>query len=104
MTTILPFGNNTIAVYTYEQFSYTISNPNTGVYTLQTPSNTPGLGIVPSSFIVLNGNTDYVFSSTGPSNTLTSGTTESFYLPITDLSGNVFTSSNIVNINPGRVS
>ena len=102
MTTILPVGNNVIGVYTYEQFSYTISNPNTGVYTLQTPSNTPGLGIVPSPFIVKNGNTDYVFSSTGPSNTLTSGTTETFYLPITDLSGNVSISSNFVNISPGR--
>jgi hypothetical protein len=102
MSTILPFGNNTIAVYAYEPFSYTISNPNAGLYTIQTPSNTPGLGIVPSPFIVQNDNTDYVFSSTGPSNTLSAGTTESFYLPLTNGVAPVATSSNTVNIYPGR--
>lgn len=103
MTTVLPFANNTIPVYTYEQFNYTISNPNPSLYTLQTVSNSTGFGVNPSPlYFTKDGNDSYTFSISDLSNNLTAGTSETFQLTITDGSGTSFVSSNIVTIGPGR--
>ena len=98
MSTELPFSNNTIQVYAYEGFSYTISNPNPSLYTLQTVSNTTGFGPSPSpAYFTKNGNDSYTFAVSDLSNKLTAGTFETFVLQ-----ANGLTSSNTVNIGPGR--
>jgi hypothetical protein len=95
----LPFTNNAIQVYAYEGFQYTISNSNL-TYTLQPVSNSTGLNPT-SLYFTKNGNTSYTFAISDTSNNLTAGTVESFVL--TTVSGtNTFTSSNTVNIGPGR--
>lgn len=100
MTTVLPFSNNTIGVYAYEGFSYTISNPNPSLFTLQTVSNSSGFGASPSAlYFTKNGNTSYTFAVTDLSTNLTAGRTESFVLT---LSGSTLISSNTVNVGPGR--
>ena len=100
MTTVLPFSNNTIGVYAYEGFSYTISNPNPSLFTLQTVSNSSGFGASPSAlYFTKNGNTSYTFAVTDSSTNLTAGRTESFVLT---LSGSTLISSNTVNVGPGR--
>ena len=98
MSTVLPFSNNTIQVYAYEGFSYTISNPNSSLYTLQTVNNSTGFGASPSPvYFTKNGNLSYTFSVSDLSTNLTAGTFESFVLR-----ANGLTSSNTVNIGPGR--
>ena len=100
MTTVLPFSNNVINVYAYEGFSYTISNPNSSLFTLQTVSNSSGFGSSPSAlYFTKNGNTSYTFAISDLSNNLTAGRTETFLLTLT---GSTLTSSNIVTVNPGR--
>lgn len=102
MTTVLPFSNNTIGVYAYEGFSYTISNPNPSLFTLQTVSNSSGFGPSPSSlYFTKNGNLSYTFAITDASTNLTAGTTENFILQ-TVSGSSILTSSNTVTINPGR--
>lgn len=99
----LPFTSNTIAVFAYEGFQYTISNvPG---YTLQTVSNTTGFGPNPSAlYFTKVDNSGYIFSIPDLSNNLTAGTSESFVL--TTVSGSAIpptrTSSNTVVVNPGR--
>ena len=96
MSTILPgFGSNTISTFLYEAFSYTISNPLPGTYTLTT-SNTPG---IPSSYLTNNGS-NVVFATTA--NGMNIGT-ELFTVTARDASLNaVATSSNTVTIGAGR--
>jgi hypothetical protein len=95
MSTILPFGNNTIPTFLYESFSYTISNPAPGAYTLTT-SNTPG---IPPGYLVNNGS-NVVFSNAA--NGMNIGT-EVFTITARDASLNtVATSSNTVTISAGR--
>jgi len=100
MTTVLPFSNNTIGVFAYEGFSYTISNPNPSLFTLQTVSNSSGFGASPSAlYFTKNGNTSYTFAVTDLSTNLTAGRTENFVLTV---SGSTIISSNTVNVGPGR--
>jgi hypothetical protein len=95
MSTILPFGSNTIPTFLYESFSYTISNPAPGTYTLTT-SNTPG---IPPGYVVNNGS-NVVFSNA--TNGMNIGT-EVFTITAKDASGiTVATSSNNVTIGAGR--
>jgi hypothetical protein len=100
MTTVLPFANNTIQVFAYEGFDYTLSNPNPSL-TLQTVSNTPGLD-PKEVYFTKNGNTSYKFAVSDTSSTLTAGTTETFTLNVVDGGGVVYRSSNTVSIGPGR--
>ena len=100
MTTVLPFANNSISVFAYEGFDYTISNLSPS-FTLQTVSNSTGLKPT-SLFFTKDGNDSYRFAISDVSNTLTPGTTESFTLQTVDGSGNVYTSSNTVSIAGGR--
>lgn len=98
MSTELPFSNNTIQVYAYEGFSYTISNPNPSTYTLQTVSNSSGFGANPSPiYFTKNDNDSYTFSVSDLSNNLTAGTSEAFLLQANGVS-----SSNTVIVNAGR--
>ena len=100
MTTVLPFSNNAIGVFAYEGFSYTISNPNPSLFTLQTVSNSSGFGPSPAAlYFTKNGNTSYTFAISDLANNLTAGRIENFVLT---LSGSTMTSSNIVTVNPGR--
>lgn len=96
----LPFANNSISVFAYEGFQYTISNvPG---YTLQTVSGlTAGL-TPPELYFTKNGNTSYTFGVSDASTTLTPSTrAETFTL--TTVSGSIIqTSSNTVTINGGR--
>ena len=95
----LPFANNSIPVFAYEGFQYTISNPNL-TYTLQTVSNSTGLKPT-ELYFTKNGNSNYVFAVPDTSNNLTPGTTESFLL--STVSGSIIlNSSNTVTVNPGR--
>lgn len=95
----LLFIDNTIQVYAYEGFQFTISNPYP-TYTLQPVSNSTGL--TPTDlYFKKNGNSNYEFTVSDASSILTGGTVESFVL--TTVSGtNTSTSSNTVNIGPGR--
>lgn len=95
MSTVLPFGSNTISTFLYEAFSYTISNPAPGTYTLTT-SNTPG---IPPGYVTNNGS-NVVFAAS--SNGMGIGT-EVFTITAKDLSLNtVAVSSNTVTIGAGR--
>ena len=101
MTTVLPFSNNTIGVFAYEGFSYTISNPNPSLFTLQTVSNSSGFGSSPSAlYFTKNANNSYTFAVSDLSTNLTAGRTETFVLTVSG--STVLTSSNTVNISPGR--
>lgn len=96
MSSNLPFvSSNTLATYVYEPFSYTLSNPLPGTYTL-TISNTPG---IPPGYLVNNGS-NVVFSTT--SNAMSPGTTEVFVVTASSNGTVVGTCSNIVKINVGR--
>ncbi len=96
----LPFANNSIQVFAYEGFQYTISNvPG---YTLQTISNVPS-GLTPAAlYFTKVDNSSYVFAVSDASNNLTaSSIPETFTL--TTVSGTiVLPSSNTVTINAGR--
>lgn len=93
MSTPLPFGSNTIPTFVYEPFSYTISNPDSGTYTLDFTKSSG----IPNGYIVNNGS-NIVFSTL--SNAMATGA-QSF--TITATSGStVLTSSNIVNVKAGR--
>ena len=95
MSTVLQFVNNTLATFVYEPFSYTISNPSPGTYTLTT-SNSSG---IPPGYLVNNGS-NVVFSAS--SNGMGVGT-ENFTVTARDASGTtIATSSNRVNIGAGR--
>jgi hypothetical protein len=95
MSTILPFGSNTLTTYIYESFSYTISNPAPGTYTLTT-SNTPG---IPPGYLVNNGS-NVVFATT--SNGMSTGV-QVFTVTARDVCGTaVAVSSNTVNNNAGQ--
>jgi hypothetical protein len=96
MSTVLPFGSNTIQVYAYEGFDYTISNPDP-LSTLQTVSNSTGLNPT-SLYFTKNGDVSYQFSVSDLQNNLTAGTTEQFVLSLSSGSNSV----NTVVINPGR--
>jgi hypothetical protein len=96
MSTIKPFGSNTLPTFVYEPFSYTISNPLPGTYTLTTSNVTSG---IPPGYIVNNGS-NVVFSTS--SNGLGVGT-EIFTITAKDPSGiTIATSSNTVTIGAGR--
>jgi hypothetical protein len=83
-------------VYSYEPFSYTLSNPNSNLYTLSLSNSA---GILPG-YLSNYGNAFVVFSAT--SNAMQGGT-QSFVLSAFDASGVVAqVSSNIVTIAPGR--
>ena len=90
----LSFANNTLTTYVYEPFSYTISNPPPGTYTLTT-SNSSG---IPPGYLVNNGS-NVVFSTS--SNGMTAGTAPVFVVTATEGS-TVLTSSNTVNVKAGR--
>ena len=93
MSTPLSFGSNTLTTYVYEPFSYTITNPDPGTYTLDF-SKSSG---IPNGYIV-NYGSNVVFST--PSNGMSTGA-QSF--TVTATSGStVLTSSNKVNVNAGR--
>lgn len=95
MSTVLPFGSNAITTYLYEAFSYTISNPAPGTYTLATII-TPG---IPPGYLTNNGS-NVVFASS--SNGMGIGT-EVFTITAKDASGTtISTSSNTVGISAGR--
>ncbi len=98
MGTYFVGSNYTFSVFAYEGFSYTISNPDPGTYTLGTVSNSVGFGPTPSAvYFTKNGNNSYTFGVSDLSNNLTPGTTESFVI-----SANGLVSSNIVSIGAGR--
>ena len=94
----LQFVNNSISVFAYEGFNYTISNVPT--YTLQTVSNSTGLNPT-SLYFTKNGNTSYSFAVSDTSSILTAGTSASFVLS-TVSGSSILTSSNTVTINAGR--
>lgn len=94
MSTDLSFANNSLTTYVYEPFSYTISNPAPGTYTLTT-SNSSG---IPPGYIVNNGS-NVVFSTS--SNGMTAGTAPVFVVTAT-AGSTVLTSSNTVTVNAGR--
>ena len=97
MTTVLPFGSNTIQVYAYEGFNYTISNPDP-LSTLLPVSNTNGLNPT-SLYFTQNDNDSYTFAVSDLQNNLTaSGSPEQFVLSLSSGSNSV----NNVVINPGR--
>lgn len=101
MGTFFVGSNYTFNVFAYEGFSYTISNPDSNVYTLQVVSNSGGFGPSPSSlYFTKNGNDSYTFSISDASNNLTAGTTESFILQATGPT--TLVSSNNVIIGAGR--
>lgn len=91
--------SNTLQVFAYEGFQYTISNVSG--FTLQNVSGI-GSGLRPESlFFTKNANISYIFGVPDTSNNLTPGTTEQFTL--TTISGSTtLTSSNTVNIGGGR--
>ena len=96
MSTVLPFGNNNIIVYSYEPFSYTISNPNVPLYTLST-SNSSG---IPPTYLTIDASRAVIFATSN--NVMTPGT-QQFTVSALDASLSVVAAStNNVTINPGR--
>ena len=94
MTSNLPFGNNPISVYMFEPFSFTISNPNTILYTLSTTITS---GIPPP--YLTSDVSRAVFATT--SNGMLPGTQQ--FTVSTNQGGNIVgTSTNTVTIGPGR--
>lgn len=87
----LAFANNSIIVYKYESFRYTISNP----YAPTVPVTTVSTGI-PASLVVTDANR-VVFSSFGYA-----GGTSSNESIVIDISSGFATSSNAVTIAAGR--
>ncbi len=101
MGTYFVGSNYTFDVFAYEGFSYTLSNPNPSVYTLQVVSNSTGFGPSPSSvYFTKNGNDSYTFGVSDTSNNLTAGTTESFTIQATGPT--TLVSSNVVTVGAGR--
>lgn len=95
-TTYLPFGSNSIQVYAYERFNYTIVNPS-GT-TVASTSNSGGLNPT-SLYFSTDGSGNRVFSATDASTTLVPSTNlERFTITAT----NGAVSSNTVSIGPGR--
>lgn len=90
----LNFVNNNITVYSYEPFSYTISNPIGGSSTLST-TRTSG---IPISYLTTDGNASVTFATT--SNAMLPGT-QQFTVSVTDASF-IATSTNNVTIGAGR--
>lgn len=98
MSTVLPFTNNTLTVYSYESFSYTLSNPNSNLYTLSISNSA---GILPG-YLSNYGNAFVIFSAS--SNTM-QASTQSFVVSALNASGTVVqTSSNIVSVQSGRLT
>lgn len=98
MSVVLPFGSNSLTVYSYESFSYTLSNPNSNLYTLSVSNSA---GILPG-YLSNYGNAFVVFSAT--SNTM-QASTQSFVISALDASGTVIqTSSNLVTVQAGRLT
>lgn len=95
MSTVLQFVDNSLSTFVYEPFSYTISNPSPGTYTLTTSNVTSG---IPPGYIV-NIGTEVIFST--PSNAMGVG---SEVFTVTAKLGDtvVATSSNVVTIGAGR--
>ena len=58
MTTVLPFANNSLTLYRYETFNYTLNNPNPGLYTLQLVE--PSSSLVP---YLTNNGTNVIFAA-----------------------------------------
>lgn len=96
MTTDLSFATNSLVVYSYEPFSYTISNPIGGSSTLST-AKTSG---IPASYLTNNANVSVTFATT--SNGMTPGT-QQFTVSVLDPSlTTLAASTNNVTISPGR--
>jgi hypothetical protein len=94
MTTDLSFANNAISVFMYEPFSYTISNPNTGLYTLSTTITS---GIPPT--YLTSDVSRAVFATT--SNAMVPGTQQ--FTVSTNVSGTIIGNSvNTVTVGAGR--
>ena len=96
MTTVLPFSNNLLNLFRYEIFDYTISNPNSSLYSLQFGTVSPQL--VP--YLVNNGS-NVVFSST----VFSASPTSNLVFVVNAVTGGgtvALTSSNTVNIGNGR--
>lgn len=94
----LSFATNNITLYSYEPFSYTISNPVGGSSTLST-TRTSG---IPPSYLTNNGNVSVTFGAS--SNAMTVGT-QQFIVSVlaADVSQTLLgTSTNNVTISPGR--
>jgi hypothetical protein len=91
-----PFGSNTLPTFVYEPFSYTISNPSPGTYTLTLSNVTSGLEAL--GYLVNNAS-NVVFSTS--SNGMGVGT-ESFTVVASQGGSVVSTSSNIVTVGAGR--
>lgn len=96
MTTYKPFANNTLNVYVYENFSYTITTPSG----FSNPTVVPSPGLPSNYFSNTTSNTK--FSTDVLSNNLTAGTTENFVITAYDVCSNTVTSSNSVLIGAGR--
>jgi hypothetical protein len=91
MSTVRPFGTNTLSTFLYEPFSFTISPLPPGTSTVTT-SNTPG---IPPGYLVSN-----VFATA--SNGMNTGS-ELFTITARDSGGTVLgVSSNTVSISSGR--
>ena len=91
-------GNNALTTFVYEPFSYTISNPAPGTYTLTT-SNSPG---IPSGYITNNG-TEVVFSTLSNTMAPTGNLPNVFTVTALDASLNIVAvSSNNVSVEAGR--
>jgi hypothetical protein len=91
-----PFGSNTLPTFVYEPFSYTISNPSPGTYTLTLTNVSTGLSAL--GYLVNNAS-NVVFSTS--SNGMGVGT-ESFTVVASQGGSVVSTSSNIVTVGAGR--
>lgn len=96
MTTVLNFVNNSLNLFRYETFDFTISNPNPSLYSLQ-------FGTVSSQLVpyLVNNGSNVVFSSTvfsaSPSSNLV------FVINALDSNGTIaLASSNAVTIGNGR--
>jgi hypothetical protein len=90
-----PFGSNTLPTFVYEPFSYTISNPSPGTYTLTLSNVSSG---IPPGYLV-NNESNVVFSTS--SNGMGVGS-ESFTVVASEGGSVVSTSSNIVTVGAGR--
>lgn len=92
----LSFANNSINVYMYESFSYTISNTPPSSFALTT-TKTSG---IPASYLTTDLSRSVTFASS--SNAMVPGT-QQFTVSKVDKSGNILsTSTNTVNVGAGR--
>lgn len=97
MTTVLQFANNSLTLYRYETFNYTLNNPNPGLYTLQLVE--PSSSLVP---YLTNNGTNVIFAASVFSAAPATGL--SFTVNAVSIAtGTIaFTSVNIVTIEAGR--